>query len=236
MTAAPEIKTIGHRGAAALEPENTLRGFRKAIEIGVDYVEFDIHRCKSGEIVVIHDEIVDRTTNGKGFVKDLTLQQLKKLDAGKGEHIPTLQEAINCCNGKVKMQIELKEHGLEADTISLLVENGIDGTLLISFLHECVKKAKEEAAAKDLKIKAGVIFTGNPLNADRMAKVANADFVAANHFYVDGRRGKQVKKAGLGFTVWTANTERDINRVRRLGIDMIASDKPDLLLKVLGRR
>src|SRR3989338_4292016 len=119
-------QTMGHRGAAALEPENTLRSFRKAIEIGVDYVEFDIHRCKSGELVVIHDETVDRTTNGKGFVADLTLQQLKKLDAGKGEQIPALQEVIDCCKGNVKMQIELKEPGLEADTISLLVENGIN--------------------------------------------------------------------------------------------------------------
>lgn len=230
------IYTIGHRGAAALEPENTLRGFRKAIELGVDYVEFDIHRCKSGELVVIHDETVDRTTNGKGFVADLTLQQLKVLDAGKGERIQTLQEAIDCCKGKVKMQIELKEHGLEADTISLLAENGVDGTLLISFLHECVKKAKEEAAAKDLKIKAGIIFAGNPLNADQMAKVANADFVAANHFYVDRRMAEQVKKAGLGMTVWTCNTEHDIERVLKFGVDMVASDNPDLLMKVLWER
>lgn len=230
------IQTIGHRGAAALEPENTLRGFRKAIEIGVDYAEFDIHRCKSGEIVVMHDETVDRTTDGKGAVAELTLQQLKKLDAGKGEKIPTLQEAIDCCKGKVKMQIELKGHGLEADTISLLVENDVDDTLLISFLHECVKKAKEEAAAKNVKIKAGIIIAGNPLNADEMAKVANADFVAANHFYVDGRIVEQVKKAGLGFTAWTCNTEPDIKRVLKLGVDMIASDKPDLLLKALGRR
>lgn len=235
MTSAAEIKTIGHRGAAFLEPENTLRGFRKAIELGLDYVEFDIHRCKSGELVVIHDETVDRTTNGKGFVSEMTLQELKKLDAGKDEQVPTLQEAIDCCKGKVKMQIELKEHGLEADTISLLVENGVDNSLLISFLHECVKKAKEEAAAKSLEIKAGIIFTGNPLNADEMAKAANADFVAANHFYIDERMVRQVEKAGLGFTAWTCNTEHDIKRMLKLGVDMIASDRPDLLLKVLGR-
>src|SRR3989338_86923 len=98
-------QTMGHRGAAALEPENTLRGFRRAIELGVDYVEFDVHCCKSGELVVIHDETVDRTTNGKGFVADLTLQQLKKLDAGKSETIPTLQEAIDTCKCKIKMYI-----------------------------------------------------------------------------------------------------------------------------------
>ena len=229
------IKTIGHRGAAFLEPENTLKGFRKAIELGLDYVEFDVHRCKSGELVVIHDETVDRTTNGEGFVADLTLQQLKKLDAGKGETIPTLQEVIDVCKGKVKMQIELKEHGLEADTISLLMGNSVGDTLLISFLHECVKKAKEEAAAKNLKIKAGIIIAGNPLNADEMAKAAKADFVAANHFYVNERIVKQVKKAGLGITVWNCDNEHDIKRMLKLNVDMIASNRPDLLLKVLGR-
>ncbi len=230
------IRTIGHRGAAALEPENTLRGFRKAVELGVDYVEFDIHRCKSRELVVIHDETVDRTTNGKGFVADLTLQQLKALDAGKGESIPTLQEVIDCCKGKVKMQIEIKEHGIEADTLSLLMKNKIiDDTALISFLHEAVKKAKEEAIARNARIKTGIIISGNPLNADEMAKAAKADFVAANHFYVDDRMVRQVKKAGLGFTAWTCNTGHDIQRMIKLGTDMIASDRPDLLMKVLKR-
>ena len=231
------IQTIGHRGAAALEPENTLRGFRKAIEIGVDYVEFDIHRCKSWELVVIHDETVDRTTNGKGFVRDLTLQELKKLDAGKGERIPTLQEAIDACKGKIKMNIELKDKGLEKDVINILVGSGIKESefFIISFIHEAVKNAKEEAAKQKIKIKTGVLISGNPLNVDEMAKAANADFVSASHFFVDERMVRQARKAGLGFTVWTVNTEHDMKRMVKLGVDMIASDSPDLLMKVLGR-
>ncbi|MBI2581436.1 glycerophosphodiester phosphodiesterase [Candidatus Woesearchaeota archaeon] len=230
------IQTVGHRGAAALEPENTLRGFRKAIELGVDYVEFDIHRCKSGELVVIHDETVDRTTNGKGFVADLTLQQLKVLDAGKGEQIPTLQEAIDTCKGKVKMQIELKDPGLEKDVIDALTKNGIPEAIIISFFHEFVKIAKEQAAGKKIKIKTGVILAGNPINVVEMAKLANADYVTGNHFYMDEKMAKRVKEAGLGLTAWTCNTEHDIRKVIAFGADMIASDKPDLLVKVLGER
>lgn len=229
--------TIGHRGAGFLEPENTLRGFKKAIELKLDYVEFDVHRCKSGELVVIHDETVDRTTNGKGFVRDLTLQQLEKFDAGKGERIPTLQEVIDVCKGKVKMNIELKEHGLEKDVIATLIKNGISAKdfFIISFIHETVKKVKGEASANGLKIKTGILIAGNPLNVDEVAKVANADFVSAAHSFVDERMVKQARKAGLGFTVWTANTEHDMKRMIGLGVDMIASDRPDLLMKVLGK-
>lgn len=231
------IKTIGHRGAAALEPENTLRGFRKAIELGLDYVEFDIHRCKSGELVVMHDETVDRTTNGNGFVKDLTLQQLKKLDAGKGEQIPTLQEAIDCCKEKIKMCIELKAARLENDTVAEIIDNNVvESSMVKSFFHEYSKNVKEIAAAKNLQLKTGILIVGNPVDIVEVAKAAKADFVSANHCFVDGRMVKLLKNAGLGITVWNCDNEHDIQRMLKLNVDMIASNRPDLLMKVLGRR
>ena len=231
------IQTMGHRGAATLEPENTLRGFRKAIEICVDYVEFDIHRCKSGELVIIHDETVDRTTNGKGFVKDLTLPQLKKLDAGKGERIPTLQEAINCCKGNAMMQMELKAAGLEETTVSAIKEKDIaKDVMVISFYHECIKKVKEIAAARNLHIKTGALIVGNPVNIVRVAKAAKADFISANQTFCDRRMVRELKKAGIGIAVWNCDNDHDIQRMVELGVDMIGSNRPDLLLKVLGRK
>lgn len=231
------IQTIGHRGAAALEPENTLRGFTKAIEIGVDYVEFDIHRCKSGELVVIHDETVDRTTDGKGFVADLTLQQLKKLDAGKGEKIPTLQETINCCKGKVKMQIELKAYGLEEDTVAAIKRNNIaTDVMVISFYHKFIRKVKEIAAAKKIAVKTGALIVGNPANPVAVVKDAKADFLSANQNFTDERMVKELKKAGFGITVWNCDTEQDIKRLAGLEVEMIGSNRPDLLLKALGRK
>ncbi len=231
------IQTIGHRGAAALEPENTLRGFRKAIEIGVDYVEFDVHRCKSGEIVVIHDETVDRTTNGKGFVRDLKLQQLKKLDAGKGEDVPTLQEAIDTCKGKVKMQIELKEHGLEEDTVATIERNGIAAdVIVISFYHNFIKKVKEIANTRKLQIKTGALIVGNPVNAADVVKAAKADYLSANQNFTDERMVRDLRKAGLEVTVWNCDTEKDIQRLAKLRVDAIGSNRPDLLMRVLGRK
>lgn len=231
------IQTIGHRGAAALEPENTMRGFRKAIEIGVDYVEFDVHRCKSGELVVIHDETVDRMTNGRGFVVELTLQQLKKLDAGKGEAIPTLQEAIDCCKGKVKMQIELKAAGLEEDTVAAIAKNDIArDVIVISFYHDFIRRVKEIAAAEKIAVKTGALIVGNPVNAAEVVKAAKADYLSANQNFTDERMVKELRKAGLGITVWNCDTEKEIKRLTGLGVDMIGSNRPDLLMKIFGRK
>ncbi|MBI2549770.1 glycerophosphodiester phosphodiesterase [Candidatus Woesearchaeota archaeon] len=230
------IQTIGHRGAAALEPENTLRGFRKAIEIGVNYVEFDVHRCKSGELVVIHDETVDRTTNGEGFVADLTLLQLKKLDAGKGEKIPTLQEVIDVCKGKMKMCIELKSKGLEEDTVAAIERNRIAAdVVVISFYHDFIKKVKGIAKTRKLQIKTGALIVGNPVNAADVVKAAKADYLSANQNFVDEKMVRDLRKAGLGITVWNCDTERDIRRLAKLGVDAIGSNRPDLLLRVMER-
>ena len=105
---------MGHRGAPNLEPENTLLSISRAFEIGVDAVEIDVHLTKDNEIVVIHDATVDRTTNGTGPVCGYTLEVIKKLDAGKGQPIPTLQEVIDFSEGKLKLVIEFKEEGYEA--------------------------------------------------------------------------------------------------------------------------
>ena len=93
------VLRIGHRGAAGHAPENTLVSFEKAIDLGCDMTELDVHICGSGELVVIHDETVDRTTNGSGRVSELTLREIKILDAGDGEEIPTLEEVLELLRG-----------------------------------------------------------------------------------------------------------------------------------------
>ncbi|MBT3456107.1 glycerophosphodiester phosphodiesterase [bacterium] len=116
---------IGHRGAAAVEPENTLISFEHAIRKGVDMIELDVHQCASGQLVVIHDYTVDRTTNGSGYVSNLTLDQIKMLDADKGQKIPTLIEALDFIDRRCKVNIELKgKHtaNLVAQTIIHYVE------------------------------------------------------------------------------------------------------------------
>ncbi|MBU1163058.1 MAG: glycerophosphodiester phosphodiesterase, partial [Proteobacteria bacterium] len=131
---------MGHRGAAALEPENTLLSIRKAMEIGVDAVEIDVHLSKDKEIVVMHDSTLDRTTNGTGPVNNYTLSELKKYDAGKGETIPTLQQVMELTDKKVSLVIELKEKDTEKIVVEQIKKNKIeDNVYVISFWHRLVK-------------------------------------------------------------------------------------------------
>jgi glycerophosphoryl diester phosphodiesterase len=105
------VYVIGHRGAAGHAPENTLRSFHKAVELGADMVELDVHLCATGEPVVIHDDTVDRTTDRSGRVRDLSLDELKALDAGDGERVPTLVEVIDEMSGRAALNVELKGLG-----------------------------------------------------------------------------------------------------------------------------
>lgn len=113
MGFAGDFLIFGHRGAAGLAPENTLFGFRRAVALGVDAVEFDIH-CVAGRLVVIHDESLSRTTNGRGKLADHTLGTLRRLDAGRGEHIPFLEEVLACLPPATGVNIELKGTGTGA--------------------------------------------------------------------------------------------------------------------------
>ncbi len=108
-----EFLKIGHRGARAYEPENTIRSFKRALELGVNAVEFDVRQTKDKKVIVIHDEDVKRTTNGEGFVRDMTLKQIKEFDAGRGEKVPSFEEVLDFIGKKAMMFIELKETGFE---------------------------------------------------------------------------------------------------------------------------
>src|SRR3990170_2621002 len=132
---------IGHRGARAYEPENTLRSFGKALEMGVDAVEFDVRKTRDNHLVVIHDADVKRTTNGKGLVADLTLKEIKEFSTEKGEKIPTLEEALEFLDSKVKILIELKEQGYEEKILSTIHSKKLEkNVIIVSFLDDALKK------------------------------------------------------------------------------------------------
>ena len=143
---------IGHRGASACVPENTLASFLKAVELGCDAVEMDVHLSQDGVPVVIHDDTVNRTTDGKGRVENLTLAQLQLLDAGSGECIPTLQEVLDALRGKVRhVFIEIKDKALAVPVARLIAENitrGWDYAMLpvICFNPETLEDVREANA------------------------------------------------------------------------------------------
>ena len=227
------IRVTGHRGAAGLEPENTLRSIRKAIELGVDQVEVDVHLTKDGEIVVIHDDTVDRTTNGHGYVREFTFKELRKLDAGKGEYIPTLREVLNLTMGRVILQVELKGEGTAEPVVRLIEEMGAENWVVVTSFHpERLKRVHE----LDPAIPTGLLVFKPENDPCQKALEVCAKALHINFRHVDRRIVEEAHQRGLRVCVWNPDTEEDMVKMVELGVDAIGSNRPDILVSLLKRR
>jgi glycerophosphoryl diester phosphodiesterase len=216
---------VGHRGARAYEPENTLRSFNKAIELGVDAIELDVRKTKDNEIIVMHDADVKRTTNGEGLVRDLTLKEIKNLTSEKNEKIPTLEEALDSLNRRVKVFIELKETGIEEQVASLIKKKAMKkSVVIVSFLEDALKKVKEI----DPEIETGLIYAKhkNPLKA---ALELKAQWLLAFYKFTHSANVQKAHENGLKIIVWTVNTPEEVAQMVEKGVDGVASDRPDIL-------
>ena len=217
---------IGHRGARAYAPENTLTSFKKAIEIGVDAVELDVRKTKDNQLVVIHDADVKRTTNGEGLVGELTLKEIKDFDAGDGEKIPTLEETLDFLDKKVKVFVELKEAGIEDQVLSIVHGKGLEkNVVIVSFLEDALKKVRE--LNKD--IETGLIYAKhkNPL---KTALELKANYLLALYRFTHTANVEKAHECGLKVVVWTINNPEEAEEYAKKGVDGIASDKPDILM------
>jgi glycerophosphoryl diester phosphodiesterase len=216
---------VGHRGARAYEPENTIRSFKKALEIGVNAIELDVRRTKDNQLVVIHDADVKRTTNGKGLVSELTLDEIKEFSTEKGEKIPTLKEALNFLNSKVKILIELKEEGVEKQVLTAIREKGLQkGIIIVSFLEDLLRKVRES----EKEVETGLIYVKhkNPL---KTALDLKANYLLPLYRFTHTANVKKAHENGLKVIVWTINNPEEVAEYMKKGVDGIASDKPDIL-------
>ena len=217
---------IGHRGARAYEPENTLRSFGKAIELGVDAVELDVRETKDGKVVVIHDARVDKTTNGKGSVSDLTLDEIKQLVTEKDEKVPTLEEALDFLDRKVKILIELKESGFEEEVLRQIRERGLENNVVIvSFIEEALRKVRE----MDKEVETSLIYVRhkNPIKAGLDLR---ASYLLPLYRFTHTANVQKAHENGLKVIVWTINKPEEVPQYIKKGVDGIASDRPDILL------
>ena len=218
---------MGHRGAAALEPENTLLSITRAMEIGVDAVEIDVRLSKDKEIVVIHDSTVDRTTNGTGPVSSYALKEMKKLDAGKGETIPTLDKVIDLIGHKVRLIIELKEEGTERKVVELIKRNNLDDNVyVISFWHSLVKTVKE----MDSRIKTGVLLVGCPVDAC-IATRASANALVMKYTFVNSKFVEIAHEEGLKVFIWNIDDRQLLKAYADMRVDGIGSNDPRVLVE-----
>ncbi|MGH7889016.1 MAG: glycerophosphodiester phosphodiesterase [Thermodesulfobacteriota bacterium] len=216
---------IAHRGASAYEPENTLRSFRRAIDMGAEMMELDVRLSSDGHLVIIHDKRVDRTTNGKGLVRDMTLGDLKKLDAGKGEKIPTFEEVVDLAKGKIKLVVELKDQGTEEKVIKLVKENGlIDDVFLVSFHCDSVKRVK----GLEPRIRTGLIMLFS-FNTAAKGRECHVDAVAPSHYFITRGMVESVHRSGMYLFTWTVDDPKKAKKLKEMGVDGIVTNKPDLI-------
>ncbi len=223
------VLKIGHRGAAGYEPENTLLSFKKALELNVDLVELDVQICKSGELMVIHDLKVDRTTNGTGYVCEKTFDELRPLDAGKNQAIPTLQEVLELIDKKVRVNIEIKNKGAPGPVFNVIkgyVQRkgwSWDDFLVSSFNHYEL----QEFSLLGAQIKTGAIIAGIPIGyADCASKLKSHSLHSSKEF-INQDLVDDAHKRGLKVYVYTLNEPEDIQKIKLLGIDGIFSNFPD---------
>jgi len=225
------VKVLGHRGCAGIEPENTTRAFKRAMDLGVDFIELDVRMSRDKKLVVIHDDKVDRTTNGNGYVRDLTFEEIRKLDAGKGEKIPSLEEAIDLLKkGKQRIAIEIKEPDTLEGILMIVKEEGLSNkVIIVSFWHNVLKTIKEI----EPEIKTGAIFVGRPVDAVSIAKAAQSELLCLKHKYIDKEVVVECHKNDIGVNAWVVDEIEDIEKMKELGVDIISSDHPDRVLEEL---
>ena len=221
---------MGHRGAAALEPENTLRSIRTALAMGVAAVEIDVQLTKDGKLAVIHDGTVDRTTNGKGAVRDFTLAELKGLDAGKGEAIPSLAEVVAAVDGRAHLVIEVKHP--EAAPALLKFFQGRDifaRTHVISFWHPVIKALREQ----EPRLRTGVLLVGCPADPVGLARAALAEALVLHYGYVTPDLVDAVHEAGLLVYIWNIDDVETVKPYLAMNLDGIGSNRPDVLVEYI---
>jgi glycerophosphoryl diester phosphodiesterase len=216
---------IGHRGARAYEPENTLASFRRAIELGVDAIELDVRKTRDNELVVIHNADVNKTTDGNGPVNSFSLEEIQKFVTEKGEHIPTLEDVLDVVGKRVKVLVELKETDTEEKVIELIRRKKlIDDVILISFDENVLKKIRE----LDDKVTLGLIYVRHK-NPIQSALVLKAEYLLPLYRFTHSANVKKAHEAGLKVIVWTINTKEEAIEYKKKGVDGIATDRPDIL-------
>lgn len=240
-----QVKIVAHRGGKKWAPENTLAAFRKAVEAKVDGIELDIHKCKTGELVVIHDDTLERTTNGAGLVKEKSLADLQKLDCGswydsafKDERLPLLQDVLKLVDGQLEINIEIKNCPMNYENIAedlLKLLEGYkypDKIMISSFDHKVIK----EIASLSKRYKLALLGDNIPYDIAGYATKAGAN--AWNPAF-DCVRPDSVKDAHAGnisVNTWTLNKKEEWRKALDLKVDSIITDDPIALRDYLQER
>ncbi|MET3659304.1 glycerophosphodiester phosphodiesterase [Sporosarcina psychrophila] len=227
--------SVAHRGASNFAPENTQSAFRKALELGADFLECDVHLSKDGELIIMHDDKVDRTTNGSGYVKNFTLAELKELDAGgkfhssfAGEKIITLNELLEEFYGETGLLIEIKKPsmypGIEERVVALLGEyNDLNSIIVQSFDIESMRKMN--TLLPELEVALLIKPSIQSLSSQKIIDLTSfATYINFNVSYVNKREINQIHNQGGKVLVWSTKNQGWVDKAYQYDVDGIITD------------
>jgi glycerophosphoryl diester phosphodiesterase len=242
------VLVIAHRGFSGMAPENTLAAFRQAMAIGSDLIELDVHRSKDGRVVVIHDPLLARTTNGQGSVTDYTLKELQQFDAGfkfapqfAGEKIPALKEVLALAKGKVRVNIEIKGEGADPSKRMELTDLTLDEVqragmlsqvLFSSFYPEVLDRVKD----KNLRARVAILYHQPWTRLTEITQGRPYRILNLRSTYLTKEKIAWIHQAGLKINVYTVNAAKEMEQLARWAIDGIITNYPDRLIQVLQKR
>ena len=231
-----------HRGASSYAPENTFASYKMAIEMEADGIEIDVHKSKDGHLVVCHDEKVDRTTNGKGYIKDLTVEELKLLDAGSwfnesfaNERIPLLEEVLKLVKMEnILLNIELKNgpvfyENIELDVVNAIRAYGLEEKVIISsFNHYSLVAVKK----LEPKIKTGILYIAGMVSPWKYAKSIGSDAIHPLFMTINDEVVKECIENGIMVNPFTVDRESDMILMKNIGVSSIITNRPDAGRKI----
>jgi glycerophosphoryl diester phosphodiesterase len=220
-------RIVGHRGAPVFEPENTLRSFARALSLGVDAVELDVQLTSDGRLAVIHDETLDRTTNGRGPVKHFTLAELQRLDAGQGEPVPSLEEVFDLVQGKAHVMVELKQPDAAPAVLRFFREHrAFASAQVISFWHPVVKALQ----AEEPRLKIGALLVGCPVDPAGVARAARADTLILNYRYVNRELVEAANQQEIRVIVWNIDDPEILKPFLAMNLYAICTNRPQEII------
>ncbi len=212
---------IGHRGAAGHAPENTLLSIETALSLGAEVIEIDVHRSRDGQLIVMHDERVDRTTSGSGYIRDLTLPQLRALE------VPTLADAMQAVKGRASLMIELKVRRIVPEVVRVAANNPEVSVFYASFFHSELLRVRELVPdAKTIALIEAVPVSLTAFAIDAQATHAGLAFQSLEPDFV-----RALQDAGVAVFTYTVDDPEEIRYARSLGVDGLISNFPDRLLQ-----
>lgn len=239
---------IAHRGGSAYHPENTMAAFRSAYEMGAEMIELDILLTKDGIPIVIHDETLERTTDGTGKVSEFMLEELKELDAGswfseahRGESLPTLEEVLEFAKGKIALNIEIKTEAVTDDVGGGIEEKALElvkkfdmqqHVLFSSFDYRAISHLRE----LDVDISTALLYEKSQSGSrspSELVSAYDANAFNCNYREFSNKWAKETKNNDIPVFVYTVNNKRLMRKMIRRGVSGIFSDKPDVLIQLV---